>query len=558
IQLLKTLAELGIKGRMLSWIISFLSNRKIQVILEDQLSSIYAINTGVPQGSILSPILFIILLCTLPELIPVISKEFADDIVFSITADTLEDAELKMQDAIERLLEWCNKIKLTLQPTKTKVMCFTKKADKTPRLTLEGSEIEVVQTFKYLGMTLDAPTLTWGAHINMLKSECMARINIMRALAGTTWGANRECQLKIYNAMIKSKIAYGSQVLISASQSNLDKLEVVQNMALRIATGAWNNTQISTLQCEANMPPLDLYLQAQSIKYYYKLKNKQESHPVKEQIFNDRTIINKIWTRNIFKKPFVLKAEEIIHNWNLPMNQQIEIKSHIVPPWFHLEKYVHIEMDIPCNKSMGVDHKRQIALNMLRTKYNNFRKIFTDGSKTEDGATGAGFYIEDRERRECWQLEPQNSIAGAEMSAIQQATNWIQNQPHPDNIVILTDSQTSLHLIKQRKLKAYRNNTSKIQNNLIDLTSKGWNLHFQWIPSHIGIEGNDIADEAANLGRTEDILDTPLEDKDVNKLVDRIMHERWQLRWEIERHRSIFGLIKQKLKIGTGQEVKTG
>ena len=60
IELFKTLVDLGVKGRMLTWLISFLSNRKIQVILEDKVSNIYNINTGVPQGSILGPILFII------------------------------------------------------------------------------------------------------------------------------------------------------------------------------------------------------------------------------------------------------------------------------------------------------------------------------------------------------------------------------------------------------------------------------------------------------------------------------------------------------------------
>ncbi|CAL4075705.1 unnamed protein product, partial [Meganyctiphanes norvegica] len=230
----------------------------------------------------MSPMLFIILLCTLPNnLTPIIPEEFADDIAFAVTADTLEDAEEKMSDAIERFMEWCRKTKLKIQTQKTKCMCFTKKLEKTPRLYLEGTEIEVVRVFKYLGMLLDAPNLTWGPHINMIKSQCMARINIMRALSGTSWGANRECQLKIYNTMIKSKMAYGSQLLISASPSNLYKLEIVQNMALRIATGAWNNTHIPALQCEANILPLDLYLHSQSIKYYYKVKTQKENSAVK-------------------------------------------------------------------------------------------------------------------------------------------------------------------------------------------------------------------------------------------------------------------------------------
>ena len=72
--LLKTLADLNIGGQMLSFIKNFLTNRKIQVNLENKFSRTLNINTGVPQGSILSPILFILLLSTIPNVLPIISN----------------------------------------------------------------------------------------------------------------------------------------------------------------------------------------------------------------------------------------------------------------------------------------------------------------------------------------------------------------------------------------------------------------------------------------------------------------------------------------------------
>ena len=84
--------------------------------------------------------------------------------------------------------------------------------DNSPRLFLNNEEIEVVKSYKYLGMVLDAPNLTWNAHINMLRTECTARLNIMRALSGTTWGADRESLMKVYTVMIRSKITYGARL----------------------------------------------------------------------------------------------------------------------------------------------------------------------------------------------------------------------------------------------------------------------------------------------------------------------------------------------------------
>ena len=226
--LLRTLAQIGIGGNMLTFIISFLTDRKIQVLLEDKLSEIYNINCGVPQGSILSPILFIILLSTLPiNIIPVSSNELADDIAFSYTANTIESADMAMQDAINRFSTWCKELKLTINVQKTQCMCFTTKRDEnynpiTPQLTLDGVEIESVPTYKYLGVTLDAPYLTWKPHIAILKAEAMRRVNIIKVLANTKWGADSDTLLRINEALCRSKIAYGCQALLTASKTNLD------------------------------------------------------------------------------------------------------------------------------------------------------------------------------------------------------------------------------------------------------------------------------------------------------------------------------------------------
>ena len=82
-----------------------------------------------------------------------------------------------MQDTINRFSEWCKKVKLNINVQKTKTMCFTTKRDNIPDLKLNGEIIETVNEFKYLGMTLDAPYLTWKPHIGKIVTNSLKTIN---------------------------------------------------------------------------------------------------------------------------------------------------------------------------------------------------------------------------------------------------------------------------------------------------------------------------------------------------------------------------------------------
>ncbi|CAL4061386.1 unnamed protein product [Meganyctiphanes norvegica] len=244
----------------------------------------------------------------------------------------MERAEMLMQDAIERLEGWCNSVKLNINIQKTKSDVFYIKRLNTPSLKLNGEDIEVVKKFKYLGMMLDAPYLTWEPHITMIIEKCTKNNNILRAIAGTKFGADRDSILKINEALNKSRIAYGCPAFLSASKTQLNRLEVLQNTALRIAIGAWRSTRICNLQVEANVVPITLYIQQQSISLYYKMKAKGPTHPVHTHIFNPNHRRNLVWTK-LFKKPFAIQVESILNSWNLSNNPMLE--TYYIPSYHH-------------------------------------------------------------------------------------------------------------------------------------------------------------------------------------------------------------------------------
>ena len=139
----------------------------------------------------------------------------------------------------------------------------------------------------------------------------------MRSLAGSKWGAERELLLRLYTSYIRPKIMYGASAYASASPTRLEQLERIQNAALRIAIGARKTTPIAALQVEANIPPLKLYIKEASCRYYYKLQT-LEDHPTTKYITDDPHARNRVWTHGHFKKPFIKRAQDILHQWQLP------------------------------------------------------------------------------------------------------------------------------------------------------------------------------------------------------------------------------------------------
>lgn len=104
-------------------------------------------------------------------------------------------------------------------------------------------------------MTFDS-RLSWKQHILETKGNCYKRLNIIKTLSHYHWGADERSLLKIYKALIRSKLDYGCIVYMSASKTDLGSLNAIHNMALRFCLGAFRSSPSESLYCEADEPPL--------------------------------------------------------------------------------------------------------------------------------------------------------------------------------------------------------------------------------------------------------------------------------------------------------------
>ena len=251
----------------------------------------------------------------------------------------------------------------------------------------------------------------------------------MRALAGSTWGADREIMLDLYTQYIRPKLIYGISAVASASTTNLDRLERIQNAAIRIAIGARNTSPITALQVETNLPPLSEFIDETSCRTFFRMSS--HDHSLLEEMREDTEAVDRVWTP-VFKKPFIKRCEEILSSWDIQMETDVrQVTRPSIPPWNPPPLQLSCNLESSLQKDFSTDQIKAVALKTINTWYDSYFKIYTDGSKTEV-STSAALWIPSANVEESWKLDHggTRSIMGAELFAINKALHWlIINEP---------------------------------------------------------------------------------------------------------------------------------
>jgi len=532
--LLFKLASVGVEGGMLRWLQNYLKNRQFSVYFEGENSNTRNITSGVPQGSILSPILFNIMVSDIPNSVNVTTSEYADDITIYSVNENVHQAGADTQLMIDKIESWCNRWGLKMNHSKTKAMLFTRKRVNNCNLTIANTPIEFVQQHKFLGMTLDSPCLKWKPHIKILKDSCLLKVNALKCIAHHEWGADRVTLLNLYRTLIRSRIDYGCMFYSSAAETELGKLNVVQNACLRIAIGARKTSPVSSLEVESNVPPLNIHRTEMMLKSYSRLMQLPDTLQIVRELINDRSLDDLRWSAHSTVAPFTIRCRVYIHEHHL----SIDIPMHTgqispFPPWLTTDKLSNPYFSDTSSLLMSEEQANQLFLDMITNNYSSFMQIFTDGSKIDDPVSAsAAFVIPEEGQMMKWKLQPECTILSAELYAIYQSLIWVQNNLYQARgVVILTDSMSSTAILRSRKPKTNMHMVYKVQQ-LIMNVSERFPICIQYIPAHKGIMGNELADLAAKAGHSEQISDDSIISREeINRIVEKHMKEQWQSRY---------------------------
>ena len=164
-RLLAKLKYYGIRGTNLKWIEAFLSDRTQQVVVDGETSNTAPVISGIPQGSVLGPILFLAFINDMPDCVKAQCRLFADDSIIYRTVNSEEDA-IKLQLDLDALHQWESDWGMTFNPSKCNVIHVTRKLEPLRHVyALKGTPLEAVESATYLGVDV-ANDLTWNKQVH--------------------------------------------------------------------------------------------------------------------------------------------------------------------------------------------------------------------------------------------------------------------------------------------------------------------------------------------------------------------------------------------------------
>ena len=265
--LIHKLKTFGIHGNLLKWFKNYLSDRHQKVIIRGQSSEAGLIKAGVPQGSVLGPLLFLIYINDITQVTRSKMKLFADDTSLYVEFDNPNAAANILNVDLQSIQDWANQWLVAFSQPKTKAMTCSYKKRVNPNVKFGDTTLIDVEHHKHLGLIL-SNNLTWSAHITSILDGVSAMSDVLKRLK---YDLDRRTLETIYFSFIRPKLEYASFIWDNCSQQNAGELETFQLGIARTVTGARKGTSHQALYRETGWPTLAERRTANKLKNFIKI-----------------------------------------------------------------------------------------------------------------------------------------------------------------------------------------------------------------------------------------------------------------------------------------------
>ena len=280
--LLLKLDHYGVAGKTNAWIKSFLDNREQCVVLEGERSDFAPVTSGVPQGSVLGPCLFLYYINDIADSLKSTVRLFADDTVAYLAIKNQDDAST-LQEDLNKLGVWEQRWLMEFHPQKCQVLSITRKQNISHhKYTLHGHELEHVTEAKYLGVTITTD-FRWNKHISNTTSKASKSLAFLKR---NLQSGSSKIKERAYKAIVRPLVEYAPSIWDPSTTGNKQKIEMIQRRAARYVLNKYNNTSsVTNMLRQLKWTTLENRRKIMRLCLFYKIRNGHvETHSQNEYL----------------------------------------------------------------------------------------------------------------------------------------------------------------------------------------------------------------------------------------------------------------------------------